>query len=109
MNARATTLELRGALRGDGVATRRREERDDGGGGRRRDRCDHDPGVTRVAEPGQHRVLLFERALAHPNGSNANLVLGQASYTTNLAGSGAGGLKMPAALATDGRRLWAAV
>jgi hypothetical protein len=57
-----------------------------------------------VADYLNNRVLLWNTAIA-ANGQPANVVLGQASFTTNAAGSTATGMSNPNAVAGDGTRL----
>ncbi len=57
-----------------------------------------------VADYNNHRVLRFNNALAKPNGANADAVLGQPDFTTNLSTPGistASSLYLPQTVALD--------
>ena len=62
-----------------------------------------------VADQANNRVLRFDNAASRANGGPADVVLGQASFTSNSAGVGAAGMNGPSRLTLDkDGRLWVA-
>jgi sugar lactone lactonase YvrE len=54
-----------------------------------------------IADSNNHRVLRFDAISNKLSGANADGVLGQSTFTTNNTGTGAAGLKNPAAIAVS--------
>mgnify|MGYP001085964834 CR=1 FL=1 len=66
-------------------------------------------GTLWVADAGNHRVLRFDAAASKPNGADADGVLGQPDFNTNLTGVGVNKLYVPKGIAIqDDGTLWVA-
>jgi streptogramin lyase len=55
-----------------------------------------------VADRGNNRVLRFDSITTKPSGANADGVLGQADFSTSIAGSGNNGLQLPFGVTISG-------
>ncbi len=77
-------------------------------------RLDHPTGLTGdgagrlwVVDSANHRVLRFDNAAALPNGSNASLVLGQATFDSETRGNSGSQMDAPKGITLDiSQRLW---
>jgi sugar lactone lactonase YvrE len=66
-------------------------------------------GALWVADRANNRVLKFNNAASKPNGASADVVLGQADFTTSTTGTSASTLNAPWGVTGDnGGRLWIA-
>jgi sugar lactone lactonase YvrE len=67
-----------------------------------------DGGRLWVADSGNNRVLRFNNAASKNNGDNADGVLGQTDFTSNVNGLGPARFSDPRGLYVEGGRLWVA-
>jgi DNA-binding beta-propeller fold protein YncE len=69
-----------------------------------------DVGRLWVSDQRNHRVLRFDNAAGKPNGADADGVLGQADFTSNVADTSQSGMAQPRGLWVDeAGRLWVAI